>query len=211
MLILAALVGLAAAAWFTAPRHRAGAGPAEDTSSPLQELADLGEVPDFTLVSQTGDSVRLADLRGQVWIGDFIFTNCASTCPMMTSQLVKLSGALAGVDRVRLVSFSVDPDRDTPSRLAEYAAGYGAQPERWLFLTGDKAAIRRLSVEGFHLPVGDATPADLAAGAEPVLHSTRFVLVDAQGHIRGYYDGGDEAALERLRAHVRELAAAAAT
>ena len=98
------------------------------------------------------------------------------------------------------------PCDDVAAGLAEYAAEYGAKPERWLFLTGEKAALRELSVSGFHLPVGDATPEDLARGAEAVMHSTRFILVDAQGHIRGYYDGGDEKAMESLRLHVRRLA-----
>jgi protein SCO1/2 len=211
-MVVVALVVLTAAAWFSDPRHRTWtAGPAgtEDTSSPLTGLEDLGAVPAFAFVSQTGDSVRLADLSGQVWIGDFIFTNCASTCPMMTAQLHSLQEALADVQSVRLVSFSVDPDRDTPERLAEYAAGYGARPERWLFLTGDKAAVRTLSVEGFHLPAGETTPEDRAAGAEAVLHSTRFVLVDQRGHIRGYYDGGDDGAMGQLKKDVRRLVASA--
>jgi cytochrome oxidase Cu insertion factor (SCO1/SenC/PrrC family) len=209
--ILLALVGLAAAAWFTAPASRpksdaALRGGVEDATSPVQELGDLGAVPEFCLVSQTGDSVRLGELRGRPWIADFIFTSCASSCPMMTGQLQALEKALADEPRIRLVSFSVDPERDTPARLAEYAAEYGARPERWLFLTGEKAALRQLSIEGFHLPAGDATPEDVARGAEAVMHSTRFVLVDAQGHIRGYYDGGDEKAMESLGRHVRRLA-----
>jgi cytochrome oxidase Cu insertion factor (SCO1/SenC/PrrC family) len=210
--ILLALVGLAAAAWLTSPPGKlatAGTrgGVLEDAASPTPELDDFGVVPDFALVSQTGDSVHLADLAGQVWIGDFIFTNCASSCPMMTLQLQKLQAALAGETRVRLVSFSVDPERDTPAKLAEYAANYGADPERWLFLTGEKAAIRSLSYHGFHLPTNDPTPEDLARGAEAVLHSTRFALVDPHGHIRGYYDGNDPAALDKLHTHVRRLIA----
>jgi cytochrome oxidase Cu insertion factor (SCO1/SenC/PrrC family) len=99
---------------------------------------------------------------------------------------------------VRLVSFSVDPERDTPEKLAEYAAAYEAEPDRWLFLTGDKKQVRRLVSEGFHLSVEDASPEDIAAGAEPVLHSTRFVLVDAHGRIRGYYNGLDDEAMSQL-------------
>jgi protein SCO1/2 len=207
--ILLALVGLAAAAWFTAPSGRPSDGPkgaVEDAASPVAELGDFGTVPDFCLVSQVGDSVRLGDLRGQPWIADFIFTSCASSCPMMTDQLSKLEAALADEPRLRLVSFSVDPERDTPARLAEYAAEYGAKADRWMFLTGDKTALRKLSVDGFHLPAADATPEDVARGAEAVLHSTRFILVDGTGRIRGYFDGGDEKAMEALRNHVRRLA-----
>jgi cytochrome oxidase Cu insertion factor (SCO1/SenC/PrrC family) len=129
---------------------------------------------------------------------------------MMTAQLQRLERALANEHGVRLVSFSVDPERDTPERLAEYAAGYGAKPERWLFLTGDKHRIRRLSIEGFHLAVAEPSPEEAARGAEAVLHSTRLVLVDGAGRIRGYFDGTDDAATGRLGESVRRLLAASA-
>ena len=211
-----ALAGLAAAAWWRGPSRRL----VGDSVAPQQgsvvltspdvevpgELAHYGTVPAFELLSQSGSKVRLDDLRGGVWIGDFIFTNCASSCPMMSAQLQKLRAALGDVEGVRFVSFSVDPERDTPEKLAEYARGYGARPEEWLFLTGDKAAMRSLATEGFHLPVDEPSAEDLAQGAEAVLHSTRLVLVDAQGRIRGYYDGVDAAAMKRLGADVRRLA-----
>ena len=168
-------------------------------------LADYGAVPDFQLVSQSGQSVRLADLQGQVWIADFIFTNCAASCPMMNAQLERLVSHLDPNARVRLVSFSVDPERDTPETLAAYANAYGADPERWLFLTGEKKQIRKLVLEGFHLSVDDASEADIAAGAEPVLHSTRFVLIDTRGRIRGYYDGLDDEAMRQLGRDVAAL------
>jgi len=204
--IVAALVILAAAAWFSVPGQQTSAvGNAEDTASPLQSLEDLGAVPDFALVSQRGDTVRLRDLAGRVWIADFIFTRCTSTCPMMTERMLDLEDALTDVSRLRFVSISVDPVYDTPARLAEYAASYGADPERWIFLTGEKAAVRSLSVEGFRLGVEEATSADKAAGAEMVMHSTRFVLVDARGHIRGYYDGISPDAMKKLQKDVRRL------
>lgn len=161
------------------------------------ELADYGQVPEFALVSQTGDSLRLTALRGHVWIANFIFTTCGSICPMMSAQFERLERRLA--PGVRLVSFSVDPERDTPAKLAEYGQRYGATPDRWLFLTGNKPQMRRLIMEGFHLGVEEATPEEIAQGAETILHSTRFVLVDAAAHIRGYYDGADDAAVEQLR------------
>ena len=166
-------------------------------------LADYGQVPEFALVSQTGDSLHLDALRGNVWIADFIFTSCGSICPMMSAQFERLSGQLP--PGVRLVSFTVDPERDTPAKLAEYAQRYGATPERWLFLTGDKPQVRRLVTEGFHLGVEEATPEEIAQGAETILHSTRFALVDAGAHIRGYYDGAEAAAVEQLRRDARLL------
>lgn len=213
--LVVALLALTAAALWMGPSKRLGGGEsaavtggAVRTSSGDTALEDFGLVPDFTLVAQTGDSVRLADLRGQVWVADFIFTNCASTCPMMTAQLARLEKSLAGRQGIRMVSFSVDPERDTPAKLAEYAAGYGAKPERWLFLTGDKQRIRRLSIEGFHLAVNDPSPEEVARGAEAVLHSTRLVLVDGGGRIRGYFDGTDDDAVTRLGRAVEQLASA---
>lgn len=216
LVLAVALGGLAVAAWLRGPSHRL----VGDAKTPQQgrvlpaspeiaapgELANYGTVPAFELISQTGSKVRLEDLHGGVWIGDFIFTNCASSCPMMSAQVQKLRAALGDVAGVRFVSFSVDPERDTPEKLAEYARGYGARPEEWLFLTGDKATVRSLATEGFHLPVDEPSAEDLAQGAEAVLHSTRLALVDAQGRIRGYYDGTDAAAMTRLGQDVRRLA-----
>ncbi len=213
--LVAALLGLTAAALWHGPSRRLGGGtpasergvvvpPADGT---LTGLNDYGALPEFALVSQTGDSVHLRDLRGQVWIADFIFTHCAATCPMMTAQLQRLRTAFGGAAPVRLVSFSVDPDRDTPQRLTDYAAEYGATPDHWLFLTGDKRQLRRLSIDGFHLSVDDSAPEDVAKGAESVLHSTRFTLVDGQGHIRGYYDGTTNETVDQLGVDARKLAA----
>jgi cytochrome oxidase Cu insertion factor (SCO1/SenC/PrrC family) len=178
-----------------------------DQSGGTTDLAVYGQVPDFALMSQAGDTVRLANLRGRVWVGDFIFTHCASSCPMMSAQLQKMRAALGADTPVQLVSFSVDPERDTPERLAEYARGYNATPDRWLFLTGDKAQVRHLALDGFHLTVDDPTPEELKQGAEAVMHSTRLALVDREGRIRGYYDGTDEKAMRQLGTDVRRLLA----
>jgi protein SCO1 len=217
------LLGLTAAALFYGPDRRLGggsaaptdsaessAGPAGGTSGAPAHLEDLGVVPAFTLVSQTGATVQRADLDGQVWIADFIFTSCKGTCPMMSAQMRRVNEMLARERGVKFVSFSVDPERDTPQRLAEYGAQFGATPERWIFLTGEKAALRDLSQTGFHLPASDAPPADVAQGQEIILHSTRFVLVDRAGHIRGYYNGTDAGAVDQLVKDTRRLLTARA-
>jgi len=212
--LVAALLGLTAAALWHGPTRRLSGSPGAAERPGVvapgdgaDALHDYGALPAFGLVSQTGDSVHLADLSGSVWVADFIFTHCAGTCPLMTAQLVRLQKSLAADAPIKLVSISVDPARDTPERLAEYAKGYGATADRWLFLTGDKAQIHRLSIDGFHLSVGDATPADLAAGAEPLMHSTRLALVDGSGHVRGYYDGTKDESVDELGAAVRKLIA----
>jgi protein SCO1/2 len=163
------------------------------------ELARFYAVPDFSLVDQTGADVRLADLKGKVWIADFIFTHCAGACPMMTQKMRQLHQVLPA--DILLVSFTVDPARDTPQTLAAYAAEQGATLDRWLFLTGDKDALYDLCIKGFKLALDDSN----GTIAEPITHSTRFVLVDGQGEIRGYYHGTEEEDLKRLAADAKSL------
>lgn len=162
----------------------------------------LGEVPDFALVNRDGQTVRRADLAGAPWIADFIFTRCGAACPMMSLRMARLERELPRDLGLRFVSFSVDPEYDTPKVLQDYAESFGA-PGRWLFLTGDKRAIHRLSKEGFKLAVDDTTPVN---EDEPILHSTRFVLVDGEGRIRGYYEAFDEDAVKKLMRDVEALA-----
>jgi protein SCO1/2 len=159
----------------------------------------LGPAPAFILTNRDGRGVRGEDLAGKPWIADFIFTRCPASCPLMTARMARLDRELAGDHDVKLVSFSVDPDHDTPAILEAYARSYKAPP-RWLFLTGGKEVIYRLSRQGFKLGI-DIPPPSGAGGppVEPILHSTRFVLVDGQGRIRGYYDGFDEDSMKKLR------------
>lgn len=164
------------------------------TESATPEIIDpraspeLFPVPDFSLTASTTESVSLESLRGKVWIADFIFTNCAGPCPLMTGHMAELHRAFDDDERVRMVSFSVDPERDTPQILAEYAAKFGADTDRWHFLTGDVETIHELAVEGFKVGSLD----------NPVIHSDKFILVDRAGVIRGYYTGSDSSDSLRL-------------
>jgi protein SCO1/2 len=156
-------------------------------------------VPDFSLTDQTDKPVTLHELKGRVWVADFIFTNCGGTCPVMTEKMRKLQETLPA--NIRLVSFTVDPARDTSKALAAYAAEHGATRERWLFLTGDKQELYDICIKGFKLPLQD----DEGTPLEPITHSTRFVLVDKEGQIRGYYSGTEEEDLKRLAAAAKGL------
>jgi protein SCO1/2 len=158
-----------------------------------------GQVPEFTLTESGGRTVSLQDLAGKVWIADFIFTSCAGTCPMMTSQMGKLQDALPR--EIGLVSFSVDPNRDTPEVLARYAKQYHADPTRWMFLTGDRATLFNLSINGFKLAVDDFQGSE----QEPITHSSRLVLIDKQSRIRAYYSGTEEADLKKLIEDAKRL------
>ena len=153
-------------------------------------------VPDFSLTNQQGKLLALSDMAGKIWVADFIFTNCPTICPAMTAEMARLQSEFV-MDPVYFVSFSVDPERDTPKALSRYAAEYGADDRRWHFLTGEKEDIYELAKDGFSLAAGHN-------GSE-LLHSTRFVLVAADGRIYGRYDSRSKPAMLRLRRHLNTL------
>ncbi len=172
------------------------------------QLPEYGSVADFTLTNQKGQSVRRADLDGRPWVADFIFTRCSGPCPLLTSQMAAVADSLGAESPVRFVSFSVDPERDTPETLSAYAENYGADSSRWHFLTGPRRTIAELATSSFHLGMGD--PAPLADGSDAeefydIPHSLRFTLVDGRGVIRGYYDGTDPEAIAKLYADLALL------
>jgi protein SCO1/2 len=158
-----------------------------------------GTVPIFQLVNQNGQPFGSAQLAGKIWIADFIYTTCPGPCPMISSRMSELQKPLEKSD-VRLVSFSVDPEKDTPQVLRGYAEKLQADPARWDFLTGPKSAIYKLSHDGFKLAVSDGSD----ERGIPV-HSTRMVLVDRHGQIRGYYDATEADAVTKLLADTNHL------
>lgn len=169
-----------------------------------EPLPVYGKLPSFSLVNRDGRTIRLEDLAGAPWVADFIFTRCPASCPMMSARMARLDRDLPRDLDLLLVSISVDPTYDTPEVLERYAKKFQA-PERWLFLTGEREDVRRLSIEGFKLGL-DMDPPPGMAGPEPILHSTRFVLVDGEGQIRGYYEAFDEASTKKLRGDLLRLA-----
>jgi protein SCO1/2 len=202
---LIALLGLAACAEGSSPVV-AGAGSSGPSTDPTaSDPADFGALPDFRLVSQAGQEVTLADLRGHPLVIAALYSTCNGPCPSIADALRRLQRDLADTD-VRLVTVSVNPTVDTPEVLARYAAAKGADPERWTFLTGDEAEVQRLVREGFFLAVERSAPAELLEGADEVTHDTRLLVVDRDGHRRGWYQGTDEGQLARLRGRVRFLA-----
>ncbi len=138
-------------------------------------LQNFGAIPAFQLTNQQGKPFDRSDLDGHVWVADFVFTNCQGPCPRMSSHMRSLQNSTG--PSVKLVSFTVDPDNDTPPVLAAYAQRFGADASRWSFLTGDKTTLNMLDQDAFKLGT-------IGAGMD---HSTRFVLVDKKGRIRGYY------------------------
>ncbi len=167
-------------------RNSRAAGPQE------APLPVFGSVAAFDLTERSGSRLSLGDLQGKPWVASFIFTNCPNQCPMMSHKMSLLQQTLPA--DVRLVSFSVDPERDSPEALAKYAADFKAEEARWLFLTGNKGSIAEV-LTSFHMNNSD----------DPNLHSLRFVLVDDQSVIRGYYDSSDKEALKKLANDVQAL------
>lgn len=157
-------------------------------------LPVIGPAPAFSLIERSGATVTRDDLRGRVWVADFVFTRCAGPCPELTLRMRSLQQALQDrKDDVRLVSFTLDPEYDTPSVLQEYAKRNRADERQWLFLTGaDQKTIHDMIRNGFLQSV------IAAKDGEPIVHSTYFVLVDRQGQIRGFYDGLDPTTKKKI-------------
>lgn len=163
-------------------------------SDPAAKLPDYGVVPPFEMTNSAGRTFHGSELAGKVWVADFIYTNCPAECPMMSSRMHSIEKQIRGQDDVRLVSISVDPERDTPPVLAKFADRYGGANDQWIFLTGTPETIHTLAYTTFH--VGDVI--------NKINHSTKFVLVDKRGHLRGYYSTLDQDGIPQL---LKDLAA----
>jgi protein SCO1/2/putative membrane protein len=180
----------------------ASAVPPTPTYDPL--YAEPGwPAPDFTLKDCNDRTVRRDDLKGRVWVAHFFFTECAAGCSQTTDNMARLQKELAGCPDVVLVSFTVNPTKDTPDRLREYADQRGADPNRWWFLTGDESVMHRLIQDGFKQGVQKTT--NPKPGFD-VIHSFSIVLVDQAGKIRGWVDGKDESEVIRLGRRARLMA-----
>ncbi|MET0343889.1 MAG: SCO family protein [Polyangiales bacterium] len=169
------------------------------------ERGDFGKVPAFSLTDQRGGTVTDADLRGKVWVANFVFTRCPSVCPLLTAKFKALQERIGPLEGVRYVSMSVDPKHDTPEVLAAYAQKFGADPERWRFVTGALETIEKTVVKGFKIHIGEPTPSAHDPSLVEIMHGEHLVLVDATGTIRGYYRA-EAPELEELERDVRALA-----
>lgn len=193
------LLALALSVVIVALRHR---------TRPPEPPPILGKMEAFSLYDQRGKTFQLADLEGTIWIADFIFTGCQAACPMLTSKMRALQRHVEERERtlsrklpIRLVSFSVDPEVDTPDKLAAYAAKWGADQERWVFLTGPLAEVDRAVTRGLKIPF-EKGGADTSAF--DVMHGEHFVVVDGQQRIRGYFET-DPAGMAELKAAIESL------
>jgi protein SCO1 len=171
-----------------------------------QALPVYGAVADFVLTNQAGRAVTRADLRGQVWVADIIFTRCAGPCPTMTRQMKALQQALPASGAVKLVTLTTDPDFDTPPVLRTYAERFGADANRWLFLTGTKPQIANLAVDSLKLTAVETKPEERQSMADLFIHSTLFVVVDKNAQLRGIFELSGEG-IDPRETQIRILAA----
>ncbi|MEN9573544.1 MAG: hypothetical protein RL514_1399 [Verrucomicrobiota bacterium] len=163
----------------------------EQQRAPANKLPVIAQVADFTLTNQLDRPVRLADLRGQVWVADIIFSRCPGPCATMTKRMSELQTALPLNVPVKLISLTTDPEHDTPRALTTYAQRFGADSNRWHFLTGPKADLVKLAVNSLKLTVLDQEAAKRTSPNDLFIHSTIFVVVDKQGRLRAVFESLD--------------------
>jgi protein SCO1/2 len=174
---------------------------------PAPALLHYGAVPAFSLTGMDAKPFASSALAGKVWAASFVYTQCKNSCPMLEAQMRRLSLSLPSGPGYALVSITVDPDRDTPQALAAYAQKMGLTDPRWAFLTGPKPVLKKLIQEGFHLAAEPGERQSDARQAPDILHSSKIVLVDKHGDIRGYYDGLLAESVEAVRDDAARLAA----
>ena len=198
---------LLAIAWLASgcsPDQPARTDKSKAESAGKKELPILVQLPDFKLRDQTGNSFGTDQLKDKPWVANFIFTRCPTTCPIQTRNLAKLQKQLkkmSGAEDVQLVSITVDPQFDTEAVLADYAQKMKADPQGWHFLTGTRDDIWQLCKKGFKLAVDDAPP----EAPRPIMHSSKMMLVDREGRIRGFYEGTTREGIGNLRAAIEKL------
>ena len=158
-------------------------------------LPIIGKVPQFDLIDSQNRNISKSDLIEKVWVADFIFTTCDMACPVMTGNMNLIHQEFRANDAVRVVSISVYPEYDTPEVLTQYASQYGANTNRWHFLTGPEESIKNMIKDGFK--IGDYE--------DIIFHSEKFALVDKKGNIRGYYNGMDTEEMDKLKKDVKSL------
>lgn len=161
------------------------------------------ELPAYKLTNEQGQPFGAENLRGKTYIANFVFTTCPSVCPKLSKRMAEVQERTKDLgDALHLVTFSVDPENDTPEVLRGYAQKYSADPNRWVFLTGQMKDIEPVVVKGFKMMLDKR---EAPSGMFEIVHGERFVLVDGKGFIRGFYDATSEG-IEALITDARKIA-----
>ncbi len=167
------------------------------------EIADTiyPRIPFFHYTNESGKEITSTQLKGKVWVADFFFTSCQTICPIMTTNLKRLNQSTNDLkDQIQFISFSIDPERDTPASLSRYKRHYGIQSDNWTFLTGDEEKTHLLGIENFQIFAGRDEESQGGFA-----HSGAFTLVDKEGFVRGVYLGTDPKQVEQLEKDLRLL------
>ena len=157
-------------------------------------------VPGFSFINQENKTLTNDFVKDKIWVADYFFTKCNSICPKLATHLKKVQDAFKRDDNVRIVSFTVDPERDTPQALQSYAEGYGADAARWQFVTGEKRDLYGFARKGLFIVATDGD-----GGEDDFIHSENLVLIDTHKHIRGYYDGTSDSQVDQLIKDIERL------
>lgn len=173
-----------------------------------EKIQSYWDAPSFKYQTQNGDTLTNDSLKGIVYVADFIFTNCPNVCLDLSKTMAQLQQNFITNRRLRLVSFSVDPARDSIAALKDYAQRYGAVRGKWYFLRGDTSSIWNTVEKGFKVSVGYAR--DSIGTGYSFTHSEKLVLVDDKGKVRGFYNGLDRAEMDSLYNNIGLLLAARA-
>ncbi|MBX7103460.1 MAG: SCO family protein [Gemmataceae bacterium] len=171
---------------------------------PGEPLDDFGELGRFSFTSSTGAKLTDGDLKDKVAVYACFFTCCTTQCPALSGAVARLQGELADLPDVRLVSITVDPEHDSPEKLRAYAETFGAKPDRWLFLTGDRADVEQFVTKQLKQGLDRNTSKDATPGNK-FDHSDRLTLVDRHGRVRGWFPATTPEGIEQLKKAVRQL------
>jgi protein SCO1/2 len=169
-------------------------------------LPELGTVQPFALTNELNQLVTLDDLKGKVWVSDIIFTRCGGPCPHMTEAMSRVQGAFSTNEPLRFITLTTDPGYDTPVVLKRYGERFGADFQRWNFLTGPKSEIlKNLATGSLKLAAVDKEQSERQNDNDLFIHATIFVLIDEHGKIRGYYESLEPGFQEKIQSDIRRL------
>ncbi|ANI90614.1 hypothetical protein A9P82_04365 [Arachidicoccus ginsenosidimutans] len=197
VVIVAPLMIFGAVNWY---QHSVSGLPYYGEKYAIEKSKPYFTVPDFEFTNQDSTVVNQSFIKNKVWVANYFFTSCPSICPQMMHNLTKVQAAFASDNDVRIVSFTVDPEHDLPTRLKWYAQRYGINAAQWQLATGTKKDLYQFARKGLSVVATDGD-----GGEGDFIHSDHLVLVDKDNHIRGYYDGTSDLDVKKLIADIKTL------
>jgi protein SCO1/2 len=164
-------------------------------------------LPSFTLTNQSGQVVTQKDLESDIHLVDIIFTRCAGPCPKMTRHMADLQSKLSPKLPIKFLTVTTDPDYDSPAIVKRYGEKFGADFQRWTFLTGSKEEIKRFARDGLLLVSEEKSPEQQTTPEDLFIHATVFILLDKHGRVRGQFDSTEDDFMPKLTRAVKQLSA----